>query len=140
MRVLYTATVVSHICQFHLPYLKWFQDNGWEVHVAARNNLAEKNGLKLEYVDQFIEVPFRRSQFSLKKLKAKKQLKKLLGENFYDLIICNTPVGGIVTRLAAKKTRKKGTKLMYIAHGFHFYQGGPKKNWLIWYPIEKFFA
>lgn len=31
-----------------------------------------------------------------------------------------------------------GTKVFYTAHGFHFYKGAPKKNWLIWYPVEKF--
>ena len=54
------------------------------------------------------------------------------------MIHCNTPVGGVVGRLAARKSRKRGTKVFYTAHGFHFYQGAPKKNWLIWYPVEKF--
>ncbi len=139
-KVLYVATVLSHICQFHLPYLKMFQEKGYEVHVAARDNLAEKNGLQLKYADKHFEIPFQRSPFSLKNITAYKQLKKLLDEEQYDLIVCNTPVGGIVTRLAAQKARKKGTKVVYIAHGFHFYKGASKKNWLIYYPIEKFFA
>ncbi|MBQ8658546.1 MAG: glycosyltransferase family 4 protein [Clostridia bacterium] len=139
-KVLYVATVLSHICQFHLPYLKMFQENGYEVHIAARNNLAEKNGLQLKYADNFIEVPFQRSPASLRNIKAYKQLKKLLNQEYYDLIVCNTPMGGILTRLAAKKTRKKGTKVVYIAHGFHFYKGASKKNWLFYYPIEKHFA
>ena len=139
-KVLYTATVLSHICQFHLPYLKEFKEKGYEVHVAAKNNLAEKNGLELKYADKFFEIPFSRSPKSLQNLKALKALKKLLKEEHYDLIVCNTPMGGIITRLAAKKTRKKGTKVVYIAHGFHFYKGAPKKNWLVFYPIEKYMA
>ncbi|MBQ7373252.1 MAG: glycosyltransferase [Clostridia bacterium] len=139
-KVLYTATVLSHICQFHLPYLKAFKENGYEVHVAAKDNLAEKNGLALNYADKFFEVPFSRSPKSLQNIKALKQLKKLLKEEYYDLIVCNTPMGGIITRMAAKKTRKKGTKVVYMAHGFHFYKGAPKKNWLVFYPIEKHFA
>ena len=139
-KVLYVATVLSHICQFHLPYLKMFKEQGYEVHVAARDNLAEKNGLQLQYADQHFEIPFQRSPFSPKNITSYKQLKKLIDKEQYDLIICNTPVGGIVTRMAAKKARKKGTKVVYIAHGFHFYKGAPKKNWLIYYPIEKHFA
>lgn len=139
-KILYVATVASHIAQFHKPYMKLFKEKGYEVHVAARDNLAEKNGLQLEYVDKFINIPFQRSPFNLKNVISYKQIKKLLTEEKYDLIICNTPVGGIVTRMAAKKTRKKGTKVIYIAHGFHFYNGAPKKNWLIYYPIEKHFA
>ena len=49
-------------------------------------------------------------------------------------------MGGIVTRLAAKQARKQGTKVYYTAHGFHFYKGAPKKNWIVFYPIEKYFS
>ncbi len=140
MRVLYTATVLSHICQFHLPYLKMLKEKGYEVHVAARDNLAEKNGLELKFADRFINVPFSRSPKSKQNLKALKQLKQLFNEEYYDIIICNTPMGGIVTRWAAKKTRKKGTKVVYMAHGFHFYKGASKKSWMVFYPIERFFA
>ena len=71
---------------------------------------------------------------------AYKNLKKIISQNDYDLIVCNTPVGGIITRLAARNSRKKGTKVVYIAHGFHFYKGASKKNWAVFYPIEKIFA
>ena len=40
--------------------------------------------------------------------------------------------------MACKKLRKTGVKVFYTAHGFHFYKGAPLKNWLIFYPIEKF--
>lgn len=140
MKILYTATVLSHICQFHLPHMRYLQEQGWEVHVAAHDNLAVKNGLQLKYCNNFIETPFSRSPKSLDNLKAFKQLKTLLAEEHYDVILCNTPMGGIVTRLAAKQTRKQGTKVIYMAHGFHFYKGSSKKAWLFFYPIEKFMA
>ena len=140
MRILYCATVLSHICQFHLPHMQHLQEQGWEVHVAAHDNLAVKNGLQLKYCDKFIETPFSRSPKSPDNLKAYKQLKKLLSEEHYDVILCNTPMGGIVTRLAAKKTRKQGTKVIYMAHGFHFYKGSSRKAWLVFYPIEKYMA
>ena len=138
MKVLLVATVQSHICQFHRPLVAMLHEHGCEVHVAARNNLAEKNGLKLDFVEQVFDVPFQRSPFSPKNLGAYKQLKKIIGEGNYDVIHCNTPVGGVLGRLAARKARKHGTKVFYTAHGFHFYKGAPKKNWLIWYPVEKF--
>lgn len=138
MKVLLVATVQSHICQFHKPLVAMLHEHGCEVHVAARNNLAEKNGLKLDFVEQVFDVPFQRSPFSPKNLGAYKQLKKIIDEGNYDVVHCNTPVGGVVGRLAARKARKRGTKVFYTAHGFHFYQGAPKKNWLIWYPVEKF--
>ena len=138
MKVLLVATVQSHICQFHKPLVAMLHEHGCEVHVAARNNLAEKNGLKLDFVEQVFDVPFQRSPFSLKNLGAYKQLKKIIDEGNYDVVHCNTPVGGVLGRLAARKARRHGTKVFYTAHGFHFYKGAPKKNWLIWYPVEKF--
>lgn len=137
MKVLLIATVQSHICQFHRPLAAMLHEHDCEVHVAARNNLAEKNGLKLDFAEQVFDVPFQRSPFSPKNLKAYRQLKRIINEGGYDVIHCNTPVGGVLGRLAARKARKHGTKVFYTAHGFHFYKGAPKKNWLIWYPVEK---
>lgn len=140
MKVLLTATVQSHICQFHKPLVEVLHEHGCEVHVAAKDNLAEKNGLKLDFVDKVYNVPFARSPKSKDNLKAYKELKKIIEQEHYDVVHCNTPMGGIVTRLAARKVRKTGTKVYYTAHGFHFYKGAPKKSWIVFYPIEKFFS
>lgn len=140
MKILYVATVLSHICQFHLPYLQMLQEQGHEIHVAAHDNLAVKNGLQLKYTDRHIEIPFERSPFDPRNIKAYRRLKQLLNRERYDLIVCNTPVGGVLTRLAARHCRKEGTRVVYIAHGFHFYKGASKKNWLLFYPLEKALA
>ncbi len=141
MKILLTATVQSHICQFHKPLVEMLREYGdCEIHVAARDNLAEKNGLKLDFADKVFDVPFERSPFDPKNIRAYREIKRILAENQYDYIHCNTPVGGVVTRLAAKKARKKGTKVFYTAHGFHFYKGAPKKNWLTYYPVERMLA
>lgn len=137
MKVLLVATVQSHICQFHRPLAAVLHEHGCEIHAAAKNNLAEKNGLKLDFAEKVFDIPFSRSPFSFKNLGAYKQLKKVIDEGKYDVVHCNTPVGGVLGRLAARKARKHGTKVFYTAHGFHFYDGAPKKNWLIWYPVEK---
>lgn len=137
MKVLLVATVQSHICQFHKPLVRMLHAHGCEVHVAAHDNLAVKNGLKLDFVEKVFEVPFERSPFSIKNIAAYRLLREIINTENYDVIHCNTPVGGIVGRLAALHARKKGTKVIYTAHGFHFFQGGPKKSWLVFYPIEK---
>ena len=139
-KVLITATVQSHVVQFHRPLVDVLHDNGCEVHVAAKNNLAEKNGLLLDFVDKVYDLSFARSPKSLDNLKAYRQLKKIIEQESYDVIHCNTPMGGIVTRLAARKARKNGTKVFYTAHGFHFYKGASKKSWLVFYPIERLMA
>lgn len=139
-KVLLTATVQSHIAQFHRPLAEVLHEHGYELHVAARNNLGEKNGLSLDFADKVFDVPFSRSPKSPDNVKAYFQLKRILAADSYEVIHCNTPMGGIVTRLAAVKARKQGARVFYTAHGFHFYKGASKKNWLIFYPVEKIMA
>ncbi|WP_224076585.1 glycosyltransferase family 4 protein [Planococcus chinensis] len=140
-KVLLIATVQSHIAQFHKPLIKILKDEGYIVHLAARNNLHEKNGLNLENVDKIFDLPFNRSPLSKSNIVTYKMLKKIIEKNNYDVIHCNTPMGGVITRVAAKHARKKeGSKVYYTAHGFHFYKGAPFINWLIYYPIEKWLS
>ena len=108
--------------------------------MAARDNLAEKNGLRLEYPDKVFNVPFQRSPFDRRNIGAYRDFKRILEQNHYDVIHCNTPVGGIIGRLAGRKYRKSGTQVYYTAHGFHFYSGAPKQNWIVYYPIEKWMS
>lgn len=137
-KVLFVATVVkTHLMEFHIPYLKLFKENGFEVHVCSRNDYKNKEDCKIPYCDKYFDIPFERSPFSLSNIKVYKELKRIIESNQYDIIHCHTPVGGALTRLAAKKIRKSGTKVIYTAHGFHFYKGAPIKNWLLFYPIER---
>lgn len=139
-KVLLTATVQSHIAQFHRPLAEVLHEYGYELHVAARNNLGEKNGLSLDFADKVFDVPFSRSPKSPNNVEAYFQLKKILAAETYEVVHCNTPMGGIITRLAAVKARKQGARVFYTAHGFHFYKGASKKNWLVFYPVEKIMA
>ena len=140
-RILMTATVQSHIAQFHKPVIRMLREMGHQVDVAARNNLHEKKNLTLTEPDQIIPVEFCRSPFSFQIFPAYRQLKKVIYQGNYDIVHCNTPVAGILTRLACRKLRKQGkVKVLYEAHGLHFFKGGPKSGWLIWYPIERFFS
>lgn len=139
-KILLVATVQSHIAQFHRPLSEVLHAHGYEVHAAARNNLAEKNGLQLDFVDKVFDVRFSRSPKSKDNITAYNQLKTIVDSGNYEVVHCNTPMGGMIARLATRAARKKGTKLFYTAHGFHFYDGAPKKNWMIFYPIEKFFS
>ena len=44
-KVLLVATVQSHIAQFHKPLIDMLHKSGYEVDVAAKDNLKEKMGL-----------------------------------------------------------------------------------------------
>ncbi len=80
---------------------------------------------------------FARSPFDKDNIKAFKQLIKTIKNAHFDLIHTHTPVASILARLAAKKERRVGTLVMYTCHGFHFHNAAPKKNWVLYYPIEK---
>lgn len=131
-KVLFTATVDSHITQFHLPFLKWFKENGYEVHVATNGKE------KIPYCDVKHVVCFERNPFKIKNLKAIKQLKKICEEEQFNIIHTHTPMGSVVTRIAALRSRKKyNSRVIYTAHGFHFFAGAPIINWILFYPVEK---
>ena len=134
-KVLFTATVDSHILQFHLPFLKLFKEKGYEVHVATNGDE------EIPYCDVKHKVTFERSPFKINNLKAINQLKKVCESEKFDIIHTHTPMGSVVTRLAARNSRKKHhTRVIYTAHGLHFFKGAPIINWLLFYPVEKYLS
>ncbi len=140
-KVLYVATVVkTHIMEFHIPYLKMLKEMGWETAVAARNDYDDPADCVIPYCDAYYDIPFERNPFKPENVKAYKMLKAVIDKGNYDIIHCHTPVGAMLTRLAAQDARKKGSKVFYTAHGFHFYKGAPLINWIAYYPVEKWLA
>lgn len=129
-KILYVATVAEHFYYFHLPCFKFFKEIGWQVDVACHGDRI------LPFCDNRFDIHIKRSPADKENLTAYRELKKIIKNGHYDIIHCHTPMGGILARLAAKCERKKGTTVIYTAHGFHFYKGAPPLNWLIYYPIE----
>ncbi len=139
-KVLFVATVLrGHVLVFHLPYMKWFQEHGYEVHLCCRNDTPQKD-IQVPYCDRYIELRFERSPLSKQNIAVYRDLKRVMDEEHYALVHCNTPVGGMLGRLCARSVRKQGTKVVYTAHGFHFFRGAPVKNWLLFYPAERLLA
>jgi glycosyltransferase EpsD len=133
-KILYCATVDYHFKAFHLPYMKWFKEQGWQVHVAA------KGSINLPDCDKKYDIPIERSPFKLGNLKAYKELKRIIDENNYGIIHVHTPMAGVLARLAGRTARKRGAKVIYTAHGFHFCKGAAVLNWMIYYPIERWLS
>src|SRR5690625_2917364 len=130
-KILFCATVDYHFKAFHLPYMKWFKEKGWQVDIAASGKSF------LPYTDEKYNLPIKRSPLHHSNIKAYKQLKKIIDQNHYSIIHCHTPMGGVLARLAARQARKKETKVIYTAHGFHFCKGLYLKNYMIYYLIER---
>lgn len=145
-RVLMLSSVAYMINQFNLPNIKLLRDMGYEVDVACNLN---DDSLPIETRNQFMEkldnlgvkfyqIDFSRNPFVINKTtKAYRQVRKIMKERNYYFVHCHTPVGGLIGRLAF---RKSDTKVIYTAHGFHFYKGAPLINWMIYYPIEKYLS
>lgn len=146
-KVLMVASVASMIQQFNIENLKILQSLGYEVHVACnfeRGSTCSQekiNELKV-YLEEknikFFQIDFSRSIFNIQdNIKAYRQLKKIILNQKYLFVHCHSPIGGVITRLICKNI---DTKVIYTAHGFHFFKGAPLKNWLLFYPIEKYLS
>ncbi len=134
-KILFVASLGrNHILKFHVPTIKALTDRGWIVDVACAGKEP------VPYVRNRYTMSWQRSPFTAGTFKGIRELKKILAEEHYDVVYCHTPVGGLATRLAAGKARKEGTKVIYCAHGLHFYKGAPIKNWLVYFPVEKYLS
>lgn len=146
-RALVATSVASMVDQFLLPSVFLLKNSGYEVHILCNfyegNTCSDEQIKKLQAVltdndIKYFQVDFARNVTKItQNLSAYKQVSEIVKNNRYDLVHCHSPIGGLVTRLACRKVRKQGTKVIYTAHGFHFYKGAPLKNWMLYYPVEK---
>ena len=135
MKILFVANVAKeHLNKFHISTIRALKRRGWQVDCASNGDEP------VPECDHDLKMSWKRSPFTAGTFKGLSELKKVLKNEHYDIIYCHTPVGGLEARLAAKNARKEGTKVVYCAHGLHFYEGAPKKNWLVFYPVEKALA
>lgn len=148
-KALIAMSVASMVKQFNIPNIQLLQELGYHVTVATNyenpGNMPVSDSIELMKVLENNNVKthniqFGRSPLEKSNIKAYHQLKELISNEKYELIHCQSPIGGVLTRLALKKSQVKNSKLIYTAHGFHFYKGAPLKNWLMFYPVEYFFS
>ncbi|HBA0412183.1 TPA: glycosyltransferase family 4 protein, partial [Enterococcus faecium] len=143
-RALIVASVASMIDQFNMENIKLLLNLGYKVEVAANfenpgNMSVQKKELLTAKLKQMRvevhQIDFSRNMKQVKNhLIAYKQLKKVVANNKIDIIHCHSPIGGVISRLVGKTNN---VKVIYTAHGFHFYKGAPLINWILYYPIEK---
>lgn len=146
-KVLIVASVVSFIEWFNKENIDYLRTEcGCEVHIACNLDYMDDTDVErtLAYVERLKNegvvlhnIAFARSPFSKENLAAYNELKCIIDKGSFDLIHCHTPTVSVLTRLAAVRARKKGAVVMYTCHGFHFHNSSPRKNWLIYYPIER---
>lgn len=145
MMMLTTTAYMSE--RFNRENILLLEKMGYEVHVVA--NFDKGNPIDDEILLEFkawieshhgkwISIPITRSPLDVKGLKTSyKMVKELIKEHEYKFIHCHTPMGGVLGRMVGHNTK---TKVVYSAHGFHFFTGAPKSYWMVYYPVEKFFG
>jgi len=136
LKVLFIAHVENHLLNFHQPFFTYFREKGWQVHVATSMGKRREELVRLGVVCH--HVAFARSPFSLLNISAFRQLRQIMEQEKFSLVHVHTPVGAFLGRLAAQVTATK--PVVYTVHGFHFYQGSPVRNWLLYYPFERLAA
>jgi glycosyltransferase involved in cell wall biosynthesis len=139
--------IVAHysrfLVQFELSNLHILQDMGYEVHYATNYLNEDMYDDALETIRNIgvivHQIDFVRSPYNIPaNLKAYRQLKRLMKSEKYCGVHCHTPMAGALARLAANATNTK--PVLYTAHGFHFYNGAPLKDHLIYETAERFLA
>lgn len=130
-KLLIATTIPATIRAFLLPYADYFRTQGWRVDAMA-NGIADQADLA-EHFDNLIDADWSRNPLDLRNLfGTPAQIARIVAENGYDIVHVHTPVAAFVTRFALRKLRQTGKpKVVYTAHGFHFYRGGLRmKNWI----------
>ncbi|MCR5308631.1 MAG: glycosyltransferase family 4 protein [Bacilli bacterium] len=137
MKILYITTIGGTMILFK-SLIKELITEGNTIDIATNETYSKVPEYYKEWGCKVFDISTSRSPFNLGNIKAVSQIKRIVKENKYDIVHCHTPLAGMATRLACRKLRKKqGVKVIYTAHGFHFYKGAPKKNWFLYYPIER---
>lgn len=137
MKILYVTTLGTTM-SFFFPLIKELINDGNVVDLACNSTISNVPEYYRDLECRVFNLFCTRSPLDISNISAYKQLQKIIVDNQYDIVHCHTPIAGAITRLACRKFRKNGLKVIYTAHGFHFYRGAPLKNWLLYYPIEKF--
>lgn len=136
-RILFVTTIPGTLRAFLLPFAQHFRAKGWQVDAMAQgiSNCAKC----LQNFDRVWEVEWSRNPLDPQNLIiAPQQIRKAIAQQDYDIVHVHTPVAAFVTRYALNNLRQQGRpKIIYTAHGFHFYRGGKLLKNLSFLALEK---
>lgn len=123
---------------YSIPYVEAAKKRGCRVYLGINRKYANKIECT-NYDVSFYNASIYRNIFSIPQIvDAYRKLNIFLLKNDIDVIHCNTPIGGLLGRICGKKNRI--SKIIYTAHGFHFYKGGNKFLNFIFFFVEKILA
>ena len=93
-KILYTASTMSHINNFHIDYIEALRKEGHTVLVMARGEGAD------------FDIPFEKKIFSRKNTECRRNIRKILIREKFDAIILNTTLAAFHIRLACPKKNR----------------------------------
>ena len=137
MKILFVTTVSNTINGFLIPHIGLLVNKGYQVDIAC-NVVREIKPEVLALGCQIHQIEFQRTPLRKENFIAYRKIKELVISEGYELIHTHTPIASALVRLACRKMTN--VKVLYTAHGFHFYKGAPLKNWLLYYPVEKWLS
>ena len=125
-RLLYVTTVELTLRAFLLPYADHFRRRGWTVDALARG--ASTSPSLVGHFDAVHDVEWSRSPWRLDNFtRSLRRVREVVRAGRYDLVHVHTPVAAFLARAALRGLRRtgRGPRVVYTAHGFHFYRGAP---------------
>jgi glycosyltransferase involved in cell wall biosynthesis len=133
-KLLVVTTVPITIRSFLLPFIQHFRSLGWQVDGMAQGITEDRDCV--ETCDRIYDIQWSRNVLDPRNLWAGvSRVKQVVAQEDYDLVHVHTPIAAFVTRYALRKSQKP--KVIYTAHGFHFYRGGNALKNSIFLSLEK---
>lgn len=135
--LLMTATVPATLRAFLIPLARHFRELGWRVDGMAGGVSGSPECVAA--FDRVWDIPWSRNPLDPRNmLLAGPLLREIVEREGYDLVHAHTPVAGFVTRFALRgRGHDGGPRVVYTAHGFHFYRGGPPLRNAVFRGLEK---
>lgn len=137
MKILYVTTNSNTVNAFLIPHVKFLIEQGNEVGLAF-NIIQEVSPELINLGCKIHQIEFQRSPLKKENHMAYKKIKRIIVGEGYECVHVHTPVASFLTRFACRNLIN--VTILYTAHGFHFFRGAPKKNWLIYFTLEKIAA
>ena len=105
-KILYAASTMLHINNFHLPYIERLREDGYRVFVMARGDGADFN------------IPFEKKLLSPSNRACRASIRKIIKRENFDAVILNTSLAAFHIRLSLP--RRNRPRVINIVHGYLF--------------------
>lgn len=135
MKILF-ATTIATTMDFYINLIGKMVAAGHRVDIATNEAYGPVADVFHQWGCTVYPMPWERSPLKKGNIRAIRAFGQIVREKQYDIVHCHTPVAAACVRLACRSMRREGLKVVYTAHGFHFYHGAPIINWLLYFPAE----